>query len=764
MYSTTATNEVLLRAVVALDVHGVTECLRMGAKRTFAPLPLGKNALHMVLSIVPQSSSELTRIIQITKVLLLNSSSGYVNSTTKSHCTRAGGVTPLMMCVTNRRLELARVLLTMSPDVHAVDNEEHLTCLMMAARAGDATMVRLLMSNRAASTLSYRSKFGKTALMYACSAAGQPDSVGAMNQSSSSSPRKKTRSKTKGDQSRRDPTMRRISSDPNSGGDSSSDSGDEEADDMLDDAFNEDDVSVGGMSSDDDDHAWKPREESVSRATRVVKALIDGLQPMELLDLLMQRDCDGWTPLHFAAKSGVLTHVPWRRLLGDKLIHRAGVGALTAGSLSVLHLAAWNGQTPSIVTVLHHMDGYAPGYSPWANAVEKNLLAMDHQFSAADLALAHNDHGSASYLFGAGCHAHAHAGEKCDEALERALLEFDVAAMEALLRAPQNKISLERHAIQLVQLIKYEDSCTFTFAGYNNPIQQHMYMCTQCNKQVCLVCAQTCHQHENDDGSPTKQPERLGFQESATWCACPRHSCLCVPEEEARLYQFIPNPLDTSKVTIAVNGSEIIAANLHRASIVSVMSKRSLGSRRSRRSRLSISKRTYRRATAVGSFATHGRHSSSDALSTGSSANRNSAAAGVGHGSNGSPRAGLGKSGGQGNTSGLIATIFAAPSTELDDLPNKLKRLVDVMAKQAHTVWALTKALAGWHHGEKRNDEAKLHPLLLPYDKLPNDAQDSNRRDALKILKLIKAIGYNIKLIEADPREVFAKAAASGSG
>lgn len=187
--------------------------------------------------------------------------------------------------------------------------------------------------------------------------------------------------------------------------------------------------------------------------------------------------------------------------------------------------------------------------------------------------------------------------------------------METLIRSSSNKVTWELHAIQLVQLVKYvrpsallglraprrermgciprvltvrsllrdryENACTFTFSGYNNPIRQHLYHCNECDKDVCLVCATHCHTHEECDdpkvgyrtrltpmpvgrhitlqcvvGVACSQPlKRLGFQDQAVWCACPRHSCLCVPPEEARLYQFLPHPVDTSKVTLGIKVS-----------------------------------------------------------------------------------------------------------------------------------------------------------------------------------------------------------------
>ena len=121
-------NQFLMRAVVALDVNATNVALStLRADRTFQPMPSGMNPLHVILAHVPQNAAELTRIIQITKMLLLHSPSGYIDRATSSRCPRSGGVTPLMLVVQNRRLELARVLLAMRPDMKLRETEEHLT-------------------------------------------------------------------------------------------------------------------------------------------------------------------------------------------------------------------------------------------------------------------------------------------------------------------------------------------------------------------------------------------------------------------------------------------------------------------------------------------------------------------------------------------------------------------------------------------------------------------------------------------------------------
>lgn len=60
-------------------------------------------------------------------------------------------------------------------------------------------------------------------------------------------------------------------------------------------------------------------------------------------------------------------------------------------------------------------------------------------------------------------------------------------------------------------------------------------------------------------------------------------------------------------------------------------------------------------------------------------------------------------------------------------LPPVLVKLVNIMAKHFHAVWAMGKATSGWRYGQTRDDEALVHPLLKPFSKLTPEAQADNR-------------------------------------
>ena len=73
-----------------------------------------------------------------------------------------------------------------------------------------------------------------------------------------------------------------------------------------------------------------------------------------------------------------------------------------------------------------------------------------------------------------------------------------------------------------------------------------------------------------------------------------------------------------------------------------------------------------------------------------------------------------------------------------------IKQLSELLAKNTHEVWASARISEGWSYGEKRDDEKKLHPCLMPYDELPENEKDYDRRTSLETLRLIMKLGYRI--------------------
>ncbi|MFN8210772.1 MAG: RyR domain-containing protein [Bacteroidales bacterium] len=67
---------------------------------------------------------------------------------------------------------------------------------------------------------------------------------------------------------------------------------------------------------------------------------------------------------------------------------------------------------------------------------------------------------------------------------------------------------------------------------------------------------------------------------------------------------------------------------------------------------------------------------------------------------------------------------------------------IETMAEIEHMRWSWDKRLHGWIWGKKRDYEAKIHPGLLPYDKLKEGEKDKDRELVRLIPSLLKDIGY----------------------
>lgn len=83
--------------------------------------------------------------------------------------------------------------------------------------------------------------------------------------------------------------------------------------------------------------------------------------------------------------------------------------------------------------------------------------------------------------------------------------------------------------------------------------------------------------------------------------------------------------------------------------------------------------------------------------------------------------------------------------TSAIQLPQELNPLVEQMAKNVHEVWATGRIADGWTYGEKRDDEAKTHPCLVPYEELPESEKEYDRHTAISTLKFILAQGFIIR-------------------
>ena len=78
-------------------------------------------------------------------------------------------------------------------------------------------------------------------------------------------------------------------------------------------------------------------------------------------------------------------------------------------------------------------------------------------------------------------------------------------------------------------------------------------------------------------------------------------------------------------------------------------------------------------------------------------------------------------------------------------LPQSLEALGELLAKNAHDVWARQRLAEGWRCGLKRDDDRKEHPNLVPYEQLSESEKQYDRGTAMETLKAIIALGYRIE-------------------
>ncbi len=78
-------------------------------------------------------------------------------------------------------------------------------------------------------------------------------------------------------------------------------------------------------------------------------------------------------------------------------------------------------------------------------------------------------------------------------------------------------------------------------------------------------------------------------------------------------------------------------------------------------------------------------------------------------------------------------------------LPDELLSLTEQIAENVHDIWAQGRINEGWTYGEKRDDENKKTPCLVPYSELSEAEKEYDRNTAIETLKLIVALGYKIE-------------------
>lgn len=92
---------------------------------------------------------------------------------------------------------------------------------------------------------------------------------------------------------------------------------------------------------------------------------------------------------------------------------------------------------------------------------------------------------------------------------------------------------------------------------------------------------------------------------------------------------------------------------------------------------------------------------------------------------------------------------------QTEDIPlgDDILALSELLARNAHDVWARERMKQGWVYGPVRDDGKKEHPCLLPYEALPESEKEYDRKTAMETLKVIVSLGYEIRKAPAGREE-----------
>lgn len=78
------------------------------------------------------------------------------------------------------------------------------------------------------------------------------------------------------------------------------------------------------------------------------------------------------------------------------------------------------------------------------------------------------------------------------------------------------------------------------------------------------------------------------------------------------------------------------------------------------------------------------------------------------------------------------------------ELTEDLNELREAIAENAHEVWAENRQKEGWTYGPQRDDKLKQTPDMVPYSQLPESEKEYDREMAVKTIKLLKKLGYEL--------------------
>mmetsp|Transcript_19046 Transcript_19046/g.31203 ORF Transcript_19046/g.31203 Transcript_19046/m.31203 type:complete len:1195 (+) Transcript_19046:112-3696(+) len=79
-------------------------------------------------------------------------------------------------------------------------------------------------------------------------------------------------------------------------------------------------------------------------------------------------------------------------------------------------------------------------------------------------------------------------------------------------------------------------------------------------------------------------------------------------------------------------------------------------------------------------------------------------------------------------------------------MTDEMKSLADLLAENAHDLWASKRKDQGWTYGPKTDEALKTHDQLIPYGLMPDTQKESDLSTVTETIRTVLALGYTIEL------------------
>lgn len=86
-------------------------------------------------------------------------------------------------------------------------------------------------------------------------------------------------------------------------------------------------------------------------------------------------------------------------------------------------------------------------------------------------------------------------------------------------------------------------------------------------------------------------------------------------------------------------------------------------------------------------------------------------------------------------------------------LSDDLIELREAIAENAHEIWAENRRNEGWSYGPVRDDAKKQTPDMVPYAELTDSEREYDRATAMRSIKLLKKLGYDV--VKSEETELY---------